>query len=82
MAWALSRLTSTNRLTRHDGPASVYRAFTPAEMRRLSRDAGVDVTVFRHAFWRMAVVGAPSTNKVGEVSRYAQAWAMRDGQSV
>jgi ubiquinone/menaquinone biosynthesis C-methylase UbiE len=57
MAWVLSRLTSTNRLTRHDGPASVYRAFTPAEMRRLSRNAGVYTTVFRHAFWRMAIVG-------------------------
>lgn len=57
MAWVLSRVTSTNRLTRHDGPASVYRAFTPTELRRMGRNAGVCVTVFRHPFWRMAAVG-------------------------
>jgi ubiquinone/menaquinone biosynthesis C-methylase UbiE len=57
MAWVLSRLTSTNRLTRHDGPASVYRAFTPRELARMGRAAGACVTIFRHPFWRVAVVG-------------------------
>ena len=57
MAWALTRLTTGNRLTRHDGPASVYRAFTPVEMRQLSARAGVTTAIFRHPFWRMAIVG-------------------------
>ena len=48
--------TTSNRLTRHDGPASVLRAYTPAEMRRLSEWAGVEVKVYRHPFWRMAAV--------------------------
>ncbi|MBI3448133.1 MAG: methyltransferase domain-containing protein [Acidobacteria bacterium] len=31
--WALTRLTTRNRLTLHDGPLSVRRALTPGEMR-------------------------------------------------
>jgi ubiquinone/menaquinone biosynthesis C-methylase UbiE len=58
MAWVLARITSTNRLTHHDGPASVYRAFTPAEMQRMGRNAGLCAQVFRHPFWRVAVVGS------------------------
>jgi 2-polyprenyl-3-methyl-5-hydroxy-6-metoxy-1,4-benzoquinol methylase len=57
MAWALTRLTTTNRLTRHDGPASVYRAFTPWELRRIGRNSGVPVSIHTHPFWRVAVVG-------------------------
>jgi ubiquinone/menaquinone biosynthesis C-methylase UbiE len=57
MAWVLAHVTSTNRLTRHDGPASVYRAYTPAELARMTRNAGVCARVFRHPFWRVAVVG-------------------------
>ncbi|MDQ3707051.1 MAG: methyltransferase domain-containing protein [Chloroflexota bacterium] len=57
MAWLLVHLTTTNRLTRHDGPASVLRAFTPRELRRMASEVGVPVTVFKHPFWRMAVVG-------------------------
>jgi ubiquinone/menaquinone biosynthesis C-methylase UbiE len=57
MAWVLSRATTVNRLTRHDGPASVYRAFTPKELARMGRNAGVCVEIFQHPFWRVAVVG-------------------------
>jgi ubiquinone/menaquinone biosynthesis C-methylase UbiE len=57
MATVLANLTSTNRLTRHDGPASVLRAYTPAELRRLSESAGVRVAIYVHPFWRMAAVG-------------------------
>lgn len=56
MGWALTRLTTTSRLTRHDGPASVLRAYTPAEVRRLAARAGVPVQVHTHPFWRMAAV--------------------------
>ncbi len=57
MAWVLTRLTTTNHLTRHDGPASVYRAFTPSELARIARGAGVAARVHTHPFWRAAVVG-------------------------
>ena len=57
MAWFLSRVSSTNRLTRHDGPASVLRAYTPLELRRLGKEAGVSVQVYTHPFWRVAAVG-------------------------
>jgi len=39
--WAVTRLTTRNRLTRADGPLSVKRAFTPAEMASLARQAGM-----------------------------------------
>ncbi len=57
MAWILTRLTTTNRLTRHDGPASVYRAFTPAELRKIARNTGISARIHTHPFWRAAVVG-------------------------
>ena len=57
MALFLSHITTGNRLTRHDGPASVLRAYTPSELRRLGQAAGVSVEVFKHPFWRMAAVG-------------------------
>jgi ubiquinone/menaquinone biosynthesis C-methylase UbiE len=60
MAWVLAHVTSASRLTHHDGPASVYRAFTPAELARMSKNAGVCARVVRHPFWRVAVVGVPS----------------------
>jgi SAM-dependent methyltransferase len=60
-AWLMARfltlVATTNRLTRHDGPASVYRAFTPAEVGRIAQDVSADVTVHTHPFWRMAAVG-------------------------
>jgi SAM-dependent methyltransferase len=58
MAWLLTHLTTNNRLTRHDGPASVLRAFTPGEVKRLAQRAGVPVTLHTHPFWRMAAVWA------------------------
>jgi ubiquinone/menaquinone biosynthesis C-methylase UbiE len=60
-AWLMARfltfVTTTNRLTKHDGPASVYRAFTPAEVGRIAQDARTHVTVHTHPFWRVAAVG-------------------------
>lgn len=56
MAWILTRLTTNNRLTRHDGPASVYRAFTPAELARMAANANITVKIHTHPFWRAAVV--------------------------
>lgn len=58
MAWVLVHLTTGNYLTRHDGPASVLRAYTPRELQRISRDTGVPVHITTHPFWRVAVVGS------------------------
>ncbi|HEX7118788.1 MAG TPA: methyltransferase domain-containing protein [Longimicrobiales bacterium] len=49
-----------NRLTRHDGPISVLRAFTPDELERLAREAGLDAPrVYRHPLFRLVLVAAP-----------------------
>ena len=40
-AWLLTRAISRNRMTRHDGPLSVRRAYTRAELARLSAAAGL-----------------------------------------
>ncbi len=58
MSMLLTRLATANRLTRHDGPASVLRAFTPTEIRSLAERAGVPVRIYKHPFWRVAAVGS------------------------
>jgi len=40
-AWLVTRGLSRNRLTRHDGPLSVRRAYTPDELGALGRRAGL-----------------------------------------
>ncbi len=56
--WLWSR-TSRNRLTRHDAPVSVRRAYTPAEAYRLARDAGWSAPAVRPApFFRMTLLDA------------------------
>lgn len=46
----------SNPITRHDGPLSVLRAFTPAELVGLARDAGLgNPTVHRHPFYRLVL---------------------------
>ncbi|HUS15142.1 MAG TPA: methyltransferase domain-containing protein [Chloroflexia bacterium] len=50
-----------NRLTRHDGPASVRRAFTRLEIRSMAGAAGIiGGRIVQHAFWRIALVGRRS----------------------
>jgi ubiquinone/menaquinone biosynthesis C-methylase UbiE len=56
-AWGASRIATRNRLTRHDMPLSVLRAYTPDELRALLRQAGIpDATVTTHPLFRMAAV--------------------------
>jgi ubiquinone/menaquinone biosynthesis C-methylase UbiE len=56
-AWAASRIATRNRLTRHDMPLSVLRAYTPDELRALLRQAGVpEARVTTHPLFRMAAV--------------------------
>ena len=55
LAW--SRLFTRNRLSRHDGPLSVRRAYTPLEAHGLARAAGWRAPrVRREAFFRMTIV--------------------------
>lgn len=42
LIWGVTHVTSRNRLTRNDGPLSVRRSFTAAEMRALAGEAGLD----------------------------------------
>lgn len=44
-----------NRITRHDGPLSVLRAFTSHELMDLARDAGLKARVHRHFFHRLVL---------------------------
>jgi hypothetical protein len=56
-AWVASRVATRNRLTHHDMPLSVLRAYTPDELRALLRQAGVrDASVTTHPLFRMAAV--------------------------
>lgn len=56
-AWIASRLTTRNRLTRHDAPLSVLRAYTPDELANLFRRAGYrSPRISRHLWFRMAAV--------------------------
>jgi ubiquinone/menaquinone biosynthesis C-methylase UbiE len=61
-AWAASRVATRNRLTRHDMPLSVLRAYTPDELRALLRQAGIqDASVTTHPLFRMAAVHRQSS---------------------
>lgn len=59
--WAATFLVTSitrNRLTRHDGPTSVKRAWTRSEWRNMADIAGVQGgRIVQHAFWRIAFVG-------------------------
>ncbi len=58
--WLWSR-TSRNRLTRHDAPLSVRRAYTPDEAVALARDAGWRMPrVQREPFFRMTLTDGAS----------------------
>ena len=49
--WAYTRAFTRNRLTRHDGPLSVLRAYTPDEAVELARDAGWERPVVQREPW-------------------------------
>ena len=51
-----STLWRGNRLTRHDGPLSVLRAFTAHELATLCTRAGMRGHVYRHYFQRLVLV--------------------------
>ncbi len=49
LVWLATRIPTRNRMSRHDGPLSVRRAYTPDEVRTLCEKAGLfDVAVRRY----------------------------------
>jgi SAM-dependent methyltransferase len=55
--WLYAHVISRNRLTRHDAPLSVRRAYTPAEALALARAAGWHApSVRREPLFRMTLV--------------------------
>lgn len=65
LGWFGARLLAatvwrSNPITRHDGPLSVRRAFTPRELRALAFEAGLTRPVVRrHPVFRMSLVALP-----------------------
>lgn len=56
--WALSRLGRAHPIVQYDGPLSVKRAFTPAELRNLALRAGVRyISVHTHFGYRLTLAG-------------------------
>jgi ubiquinone/menaquinone biosynthesis C-methylase UbiE len=49
-AWLLTHTLMPNRLTRHDAPASVRRAYTASEVRTLADKAGLHAAAIRTVF--------------------------------
>ena len=60
LVWVLTRLLSRSAMARHDGPLSILRSYTPAEVVALCEKAGLfDVkVVHHHAFIRQCAVRA------------------------
>jgi SAM-dependent methyltransferase len=55
--WLYAHAVSRNRITRHDAPLSVRRAYTPGEALALARDAGWRAPrAERERFFRMTLI--------------------------
>jgi SAM-dependent methyltransferase len=62
IVWLATRALARSRLSRHDGPLSVRRAYTPGEVRRLCAEAGlttVRVSRYPHLARQCAVRAIP-----------------------
>jgi len=55
--WILARLFSHSVMVKHDGPASVRRAFRPADLQTIANRAGVPARVHRSFPFRLVLVG-------------------------
>jgi hypothetical protein len=52
LVWLATRFVTRHRFARHDGPLSVRRAYSPAELRTLAAAAGLAPPVIRrHPWW-------------------------------
>lgn len=50
-------LTTPNRLSRHDGPLSVLRAYTPCEVQALLTEAGIHARASAEPLFRLTIAG-------------------------
>ncbi|MBJ6800970.1 methyltransferase domain-containing protein [Geomonas propionica] len=58
LIYLLTRIFTSNRMTRYDGPLSVLKAFTDDELRQCAVKAGArSVEVHREPFWLLVVSG-------------------------
>lgn len=63
--WLATRIVARNRITRHDGPLSVLRSYTPTESLDLARAAGlVNPLVTAHVPFRQALVAIKQPARV------------------
>jgi ubiquinone/menaquinone biosynthesis C-methylase UbiE len=66
--WLATHLVASNRLTRHDGPVSVLRAYTPIELSELAREAGLERFEVRRRFpFRQVLVARRSAREAPRV---------------
>lgn len=57
LIWAVTRLVGANRLTRHDAPLSVLRAYTLPEYRAMAQESGIpDISVRSAPIYRAVLV--------------------------
>jgi SAM-dependent methyltransferase len=56
LVWLATRLSGCHWISRHDGPLSVRRSYTPAEIRALAAEAGLGPVVVRRYPWLGRVV--------------------------
>jgi len=70
-AWILAHLATRNRLTRHDAPLSVRRAYTAAEVGLLLERAGLrPIAEFRGLVGhRFAIAAIPEPGSLSESPR-------------
>ncbi|GFO64905.1 methyltransferase [Geomonas paludis] len=58
LIYVLTRIFTSNRMTRYDGPLSVLKAFTVGELRACAAKAGATtIDVHREPFWLLVVSG-------------------------
>jgi 2-polyprenyl-3-methyl-5-hydroxy-6-metoxy-1,4-benzoquinol methylase len=71
IVWLATRALTRNRMSRHDGPLSVLRAYTPAEVRSLCEKAGLfGVRVLRYS--RLARQCAVRVKSVADLARWPE----------
>jgi hypothetical protein len=63
LVWLTTRLLRCHRISRHDGPLSVRRSYSPPEIRRLAERARVSRLEVRRYPWlaRVITVGGNSS---------------------
>jgi SAM-dependent methyltransferase len=68
LIWAVTRLVGAHRLTRHDAPLSVLRAYTRAEYRQMAREAGLSHCTARIVpMYRVVLVAHSPPSEEGSV---------------